>query len=127
MAELVIMGSLVMGAIVALLEIFFVHSDEAGMGWFKHAMHAAPFAFIFVFVVMNVEYVLELLNLSWNIPVIAVQVVIAIIALIKIQSAAAIAGKTGEKFTHTLIIALLILASPYIWPVVSPLLPDYLK
>ena len=125
MAEIVIMGALVMGALIALLEIFFVHADEAGMGWFKHAMHAAPFAFVFVFIVMNVEYALELVGLSW--PAIAVQGAVALIALVKIQTAAAIAGKTGEKFTHTLIIALLILASPYVWDFVGPLLPSYLQ
>lgn len=125
--NIVLIPALTYGGIVGLIEVFFVHSDEAGMGWFKHALHALPFAMIFVFVNMNIQFVLNTFNLSLPFNEIFLYLGVALIALIKIQSAAAIAGRTGEKFTHTLIIALLIFASPFVYEYLWSTLPDYLQ
>ena len=78
---------------------------------------------------MNAPYVLGLINLAINAWItIGVQVLIAIIAMIKIGGAAAITGKVGEKKSHILIIGILVGASPYIWqyglePILGPLIP----
>jgi len=95
-------GAVVMGLVIGLLEVIFVHADERGLGWLSHAIHALPVTIIFVF--------------------------IAIIAMIKIGGAAAITGKVGEKKSHILIIGILVGASPYIWqyglePILGPLIP----
>tara|TARA_Y100000310_G_scaffold222112_1_gene223765 strand:+ start:867 stop:1259 length:393 start_codon:yes stop_codon:yes gene_type:complete len=126
--NVVLIPALVYGGIVALIEIMFVHSDEAGMGWFKHAVHAAPLAIIFVFVNMNIQFVLDTFNLALPFNEIFLYAGVALISLIKIQAAAAIAGKTvGEKFVHTLIIALLIFASPYVYEYLWGMMPSYLQ
>jgi hypothetical protein len=110
---MVIMPALLVGAIIGLIEMVFVHSDEIGMGWFYHGLHALPFTMLFTFASMNVNYVYILLRL----PIaetfwidLAIKAVISIIAMIKIQSAAAIAGRVGERLHHTLIIGGLIFA-----------------
>lgn len=128
-ATLQLGGAVVMGLIIGLIELFFVHADERGLGWLSHGLHALPVTIIFVFIAMNAPYVLGLIDLASNTwVVIGVQVIIAIIAMIKIGSAAAITGKVGEKKSHILIIGILVGTSPYIWqyglePVLGPLIP----
>jgi hypothetical protein len=126
--------ALVMGIIIGFVEVVFVHSDEAGMGWFMHAAHALPFTMFFVFVSMNIGFVFDLLNLAitQNFWVdLGVRIVVGIIAMVKIAGAAAIVGKVGEKWYHTLIIGALIIVAPYVWdfigPMVMPMLPAYLQ
>ena len=122
-------GAVVIGLIIGLIEMIFVHTDERGLGWFTHAMHAFPVTIIFVFIAMNAPYVLGLLDLASNTWIsIGVQVVIAIIAMIKVSGAAAITGKVGETKFHILIIGILVGTSPYIWqyglePILGPLIP----
>lgn len=125
--NVVLVPALVYGVFVGLLEVIFVHSDEAGMGWLRHAAHAFPFAIIFVFMNMNIGFVLNLFNLTLPFNELFLYGGVALIALIKIQTAAAIAGRTGERFTHTLIISLLIFAAPFVHQYLWGIMPDYLQ
>ncbi len=125
MSELYIIPALIFGAVIGLIEMFFVHSDEIGMGWFMHGLHAFPFTILFTFVNMNVGWVLAFLPFGWIetwYVDLAIRGVISIIAMLKIAAAAAIAGRVGERFYHTIIIGALIFASPYLWQfVIMPL------
>ncbi len=119
MAELVILPALLLGAVIGLIEMIFVHSDEIGMGWFMHGLHAFPFTILFVFINTNVGFVLGLINHPMTETIwvdLAVRGIVSIIAMLKIASAAAIAGRVGERFHHTLIIGALIFASGYVAP-----------
>ncbi len=129
---IVLVPAVVMGIIIGLVEVFFVHADEAGMGWFMHAMHALPFTMLFVFVSMNISFVFSLLNISIveNLWVdLGVRVVIGLIAMFKIAGAAAIVGRVGEKWYHTFIIGVIIILAPYAWdlagPSITPMLPSW--
>ncbi len=129
---IVLVPALFMGIIIGLVEIFFVHEDEVGMGWFMHAMHALPFTMFFVFVSMNISFVLGLLNLAITESLwvdLGIRILIGVVAMIKIGSAAAIVGRIGEKWYHTIIIGALIIAAPYAWdllgPIVVPMLPSW--
>jgi hypothetical protein len=115
---LVIVPVIVIGLILGILELIFVHQDEAGMGWLTHGLHAIPVMFIFVFISMNVQFVLSLLGdkakvATWM--VIGVRVLVGIIAAVKIKGAAAVAGRVGENWPHVLIIAALVVVAPFIW------------
>ena len=136
MAELLILPALVMGAIIGLVELFFVHSDEAAMGmtWLTHGLHAIPFTILFVFISMNISFVFGLLNLAVTenfMIVLGIRLVVAIIAMLKIAGAAAIAPGVrgvGEKIPHTLIIGALVFVAPYAWDyalvgIIGPYLP----
>ena len=123
MAEFILLPAILMGIIISLVEIFFVHADEGAMGmtWITHALHAVPFTLLFVFISMNVSFVLGLVGFtpegfSWI--ELAVRIVVTIVAMIKIAGAAAIAKGArgvGEKLPHTLIIGALIFGAPYAW------------
>ncbi len=125
----VLVPALIMGIIIGFIELVFVHSDEVGMGWFHHGMHALPFAMIFVFISMNISYVYGLINLEytamWQVDLI-VRAFIAVIAMFKVAGAAAVVGKVGEKWYHTLILGALIMAAPYIWDFIGPFITPYL-
>jgi hypothetical protein len=111
-AGMIIMPALVVGAIIGLIEMIFVHSDEIAMGWFYHGLHALPFTMAFVWVNMNVNFAYSFLHLPFaeNFWIdLGIKAAISIIAMLKIQTAAAIAGRVGERFYHTLIIGALIL------------------
>ena len=129
---IVLVPALVVGIIIGLVEIFFVHEDEVGMGWFMHAMHALPFTMFFVFVSMNISFVFGLLNFALTETLwvdLGVRIVIGIVAMVKIGSAAAIVGRIGEKWYHTIIIGVLIIVAPYAWdlagPSIAPMLPRW--
>ena len=133
-AGLILGPAIVMGAVIGIIELFFVHADEAHMQWYAHAFHALPFTILFVFVSMNITFAFALIGqkITENAMVdLGIRGAIALIAIIKIQAAAAVAGRIGEKLIHTLIIGALIFAAPYIWqflgPMVSPMLPAFLQ
>jgi hypothetical protein len=123
-----ILPAVAMGLVIGIVELTFVHSDERGMGWLAHGLHALPVMFIFVFVSMNVNwalYQIGLANTLW--ASIGLRVLIGIIAMLKIGAAAAIAGRVGEKKFHILIIGLLVIAAPYAWEfVLKGLIGKYL-
>jgi len=131
MGQLQIIPSLIVGVLIGLIETVFVAMDEGGMGWFKHAAHAFPFAIVFAVLSMNVGWALGLLNLgiTENFAVdLAIRALIAIVAIIKIKFAAAIAGSQGESWIHVIIIGILLLAAPYLWAFVVSLgvIPGFL-
>ena len=131
---IVLFPALIVGVIIGLVEVFFVHEDEVGMGWFMHAMHAIPFTLFFVFASMNISFVLGLLNLGITESIwvdLGIRIGVGIIAMVKIAGAAAIVGRIGEKWYHTLIIGVLIILAPYAWelagPSISPMLPSWMQ
>lgn len=128
--ELIIGGALIMGILLSLLEIHFVHVDEVGMRWFSHAMHAVPFMFVFIFITMNVPFALGLIGFETSFLIdIGVKVLIGIVAMVKIKAAASITGRggVGESNMHILIIGVLIIAAPYIWELgLDPLIGGYI-
>lgn len=119
----VIIPALIMGGIIGLIELFFVHADEIGMGWFMHGLHAIPATIFFTFVSMNISWVHSVIPaLASNFWIdMGIRAAVAVLAMFKIQAAAAIAGRVGERIHHTIIIGCLIFASPYIWLLVGPL------
>ncbi|MBI4149983.1 hypothetical protein HY488_01115 [Candidatus Woesearchaeota archaeon] len=132
-ASLVFFPAISLGIIIGILELIFVHSDEPGMGWFKHGLHAIPTMLVLLFVSFNIGPVSQMvgypLEESFALNL-GVRILLGIIATVKVKAAAAIAGKAssfGEKFWHAAVIGLLIAAAPYIWVFVEPLLPEFLK
>ncbi|MBN2367690.1 hypothetical protein JXC34_01630 [Candidatus Woesearchaeota archaeon] len=122
----VILPALIVGGIIGLIEMFFVHSDEIGMGWFGHGLHALPFTILFTFINMNTGWALQFLPFNFGGPLVMAVIVrgiVAIIGMLKIAAAAAIAGRVGERFYHTLIIGALIFAVPFVWDAFGASIP----
>lgn len=132
MAELYLLPALLMGGLIGIIELIFVHADERGLGWLSHGLHAVPVAMVLTFIAMNVGYAASLAGFSLQESFwvnLGVRVLIGIVAAIKVKSAAAIVqghGRVGEKMSHALIVGALIAASPYIWQFIAPMVPAWL-
>ncbi len=127
--ELVIIPALFFGGIISIVELMFVHADERGMGWLGHGLHAIPATILFTFATMNVPFVLALLNqptlVTWQVKL-GVIAFVSIVAMLKVSAAAAIVGRVGEKFPHTLMIGALMFAAPYAWDAIGATLTNVL-
>jgi len=126
--QLVIMPTIIIGVIIGLIEIMFVHADENGMGWLIHSLHAIPVTIIFIFISMNIAFVAGIFHykITENFIVdLIVRIIIGIIAMVKIGGAAAVVrgSKLGEKWYHILIIGVLVMFAPYLWVYILPYLP----
>ncbi len=122
MAELMLMPAVIMGIILGIIEIEFVHNDERsyGLRWLTHALHALPVMFIFILISMNFHWAFSLvgIDLHENIMIdLIIRAVIGVIAAIKISlSASLVSGRAfGEKLWHSLVIGALVAVSPYLW------------
>ncbi len=130
MAELLIGASILMALVLSIIELGFVHADEAGMRWLSHGLHTIPFMFIFTFIAMNIGWALSFVGMHESFWIdLGARVVIGIVAMIKIAAAASITGNggVGEKIHHVLIIGILVMASPYIWQyALAPVIGKYI-
>ncbi|MBI2147917.1 hypothetical protein HYU19_05630 [Candidatus Woesearchaeota archaeon] len=132
-SSFVIFPAISMGIVIGLVELAFVHSDEQGMGWLKHGLHAVIVAMVLVFISMNISFVSNLAGypLEENFYVnLGVRILLGLVATVKVKAAAAIAGKAsgiGEKMGHALVVGALISIAPYAWPFIEPVLPGFLK
>ena len=134
----ILIPSLILGLIIGIYEAILVHRDvTVPLHRLGHMIHAIVFAMIATFVSMNVPFVLDLLSgvalPSWLMNVLVFRIVIGLIAVIKIHGvSAAIQGSVGvssvglaEKWTHSLLIGVLIVLAPYVVPFIIPLLPAW--
>ncbi len=138
--SLIILPVIPLGILIGLYELMLIHKDMnfRGSHWLGHGLHSVVTIWIALLIVMNTEYFLNITGLlDMNIPLISnvhvVRVAIGIILNIKIHATSAL-GKGGqlasrglaEHWTHTIIVAALVVASPYVWPFVAPMVPSYL-
>lgn len=137
MAEFMIVPVIIMGTLIGLIELFFVHADEKGLGWLSHGLHALPVAFFLTFIAMNLEFAASLMNFSLQSNFwldLGIRTVLGLVAAFKVKAAAAVVkghNSVGESLPHALIVGALIAASPYIWmgigPLIEPVLPAFLQ
>ncbi|MEK6862897.1 MAG: hypothetical protein AABW57_01910 [Nanoarchaeota archaeon] len=140
MAELQYIGPLVMGIIIGLYELILVHRDEnfRGSHWLSHGLHSVFWAMLAVFATMNAEFVYANLTFLQNIPylnnILVFRIFIGLLTLIKVHAASAVVRTTigsskglKQTWAHSLIVAALVVLSPYIWPFIAPVVSPYLS
>lgn len=140
MAEFVLMPAVVLGAIIGIYEIMLLHRDvRVPTHRFGHGVHALVFAIIATLASFNVEWMLANLAFLQNIAFLGIplvlQAVIGIIVAIKIHGvSAAIKTTVGgtsvglrETWFHSLLIGALVVAAPYIWPAIAPVMPEWMN
>lgn len=139
MAAFLVVPPLIVGVVIGLYEIILIHRDVTiPTHRFMHGIHALVFAVVATFATMNTDWVLRtfpfLLAIPYMSPIVF-QVLVGIVAMIKIHGASA-AIKSGvggvsvgvkETWAHSFIVAALIVAAPYYWPFLAPLLPAWAK
>lgn len=139
MAEFMLMPPIILGLIIGIYEIILLHRDvTVPTHRFGHGIHAVVFAVIATFATMNTTWVFEtftfLQGFTWLKPIVF-QVLVGIIAMIKIHGvSAAIKTTVGgvsvglkETWAHSFIIGALIVAAPYVWPLIEPIMPEWAK
>ncbi len=135
---LIIGPTLVLGAAIGAYEAIIIHRDvTVPTHRFGHMIHAFLLSILFVFCTMNAEFVLSMIPALASIPVlgtaIGLQITVGIIATIKIHGVSkavktGVAGTgLGETWFHSILIGALIVAAPYAYPVLEPMIPNWLK
>lgn len=140
MAEIVILPSIAMGLIIGIYEALVVHRDvTVPTHRMSHAMHALILSVVFVFASMNAEFVYSVIPQISKIPllgnVIFFRVAVGLIAAIKIHAASLAIKSTvggagrgmGETWLHSFLVGILVAVAPYLYPLVAPMLPGWLK
>ena len=100
--------------------------------WLSHGLHALPVMALFVFLSMNVSFVLDILPINiarGGMVDLGIRIVIGLLAAIKTGAAAALVPHTsvGESKFHLLIIGALVVAAPYIWTAIGPMVEPMLS
>jgi len=136
-----IVPSLMMGLLIGLYEAILIHRDvSVPLHRFGHMLHAIGIAMVAVFVSMNVPWLVSVLPvlksvpvISWN-PELIIRILVAVIMLIKIHATSKVlqgsgmsSAGTAETWTHSLIVAALVVAAPYVYPFIGPALPGWMQ
>ena len=136
--SLMILPVIYMGVIIGLYELIAIHKDVGGYRgshWMGHGLHSIVFVMIALFVTMNTNFVYENLTFIQNIPFIkypiVFQILVGLILIIKVHVvSAAVKRAVGrglrETWIHSLIVGGLVVAAPYIWPLIQPAVENFL-
>ncbi|MEK6906975.1 MAG: hypothetical protein AABW45_00430 [Nanoarchaeota archaeon] len=132
-------GPLVMGVIIGLYELILIHRDEnfRGSHWLTHGMHSVFWAILAIFTTMNAEFVYANLTFLQNIPylnnILVFQIFIGLLTIIKVHAASAVVKTTigssrglKQTWAHSLVVGILVVLAPYIWPFIEPVVSPYL-
>ncbi len=140
MAELMIVPPIVIGAVIGLYEIILIHRDAPPIHRFGHSIHAFVYAIVACFATMNTAWVFETFAFLQGIPLmspIVFQIIVGLITMIKIHVVSrAVKGVgmgmgigygMGETWFHSALVAALVVAAPYAWPLIAPVLPAWMQ
>lgn len=139
MADFMLMPPVILGLVIGIYEIILLHRDvTVPTHRFGHGIHAIVFAVIATFATMNTPWVFENFTFLSGIPFISplvFQILVGVVAMLKIHGvSAAIKTSIGgislglkETWTHSFIIGALIVAAPYAWPLIEPVMPEWAK
>jgi len=138
MAELVLLSIIPLAIIIGLYELIAIHSDMSfrGSHWFGHGLASMISIAIALFITMNTEYFIEAVGITYpylSNPLI-LRIVVGIILNLKIHAQSSLARGGGgiaarglaEHWIHTLIVSILVVIAPYVWPLVEPIVPAWL-
>jgi hypothetical protein len=140
LAGLILGPAIALGIVIGAYEAIIIHRDVTiPTHRFSHGLHAFGLSILFVLCTMNAEFVLSLIPALKSIPVLGtalgLHIAIGLIAAVKIHGASlAIRGAgmgggrgMGETWFHSIFIGALIVAAPYAYPIVEPMIPGWLK
>ncbi len=139
MADALMFGPpIALGIIIGIYEILIIHRDvTVPTHRFGHGTHALILAVLFTLATMNASFVLGLIPALKGIPLIGtalgLQIALGLIAAVKIHGVSRVVRTTGmtgrglaETWFHSLLVGGLIVAAPYIYPFIAPILPNWI-
>ena len=138
---LILLPSIILGAIIGFYEIIIIHRDvTVKLHRFSHGIHALVLSILFVFASMNVDFVFGLIPALKSIPIIGMplvfRLIIGLLAAIKIHGVSRAIKSSGgggggpglgETWIHSILIGGLMIAAPYVYPFIAPILPKWMK
>ncbi|MBW3019335.1 hypothetical protein KY329_04080 [Candidatus Woesearchaeota archaeon] len=140
MAEALMFGPpLALGIIIGAYEAIIIHRDVTIPAHrFGHMVQALLLSIAFTFAAMNTKFVLSIVPQLQSIPIlgtaIGLNIALGLLAAIKIhaisrvvKTSTATAAGLGETWFHSILIGGLIAAAPYLYPIVEPMLPNWIK
>lgn len=140
MAEALVFGEpLALGILIGIYEILIIHRDvTVGTRKMGHSVHAFLLSIAFTFCTMNAAFVLNMVPALQGIPILGTELGLAIgiglLAAIKIHGVSRVTrtnvGTTAglaETWFHSILIGGLIAAAPYLFPIIEPVLPGWIK
>jgi len=126
-----ILAPIIMGFLVGLVDFAFMVKDVSGdaKSTMAHAAGAIGWLIAFAFVAFNIDLAIN----SGFLPKffqnqIAILAILALVAAVVVHAKSAVFVKsrgagTHETWIHSLIIGILVAASPFIWPLIKGYLP----
>lgn len=140
MAEALVFGEpLALGILIGLYEVIIIHRDvQVASHRMGHMLQAFLFSIVFTFATMNTKFVLNIIPQLQGIPLLGtalgLNIAIGLLAAIKIHGVSRAVKTSGptasglaETWFHSLLIGGLIAAAPYLFPLVEPMLPNWIK
>ena len=130
---------LALGILIGAYEAIVIHRDVTiPTHRFGHLVHAFFLSIAFTFATMNTEFVLSVIPQLQGIPLlgtaIGLNIALGLLAAIKIHAVSravkttgATAAGLGETWFHSILVGALIAAAPYLFPLIEPMLPNWIK
>lgn len=133
---LTIIPAIVAGLIIGIYEVMLIHRDVAiPLHRFGHSIHAVGIAIIATLINFNVPLFFQMVPAVSKIPVlgtvIGLRIAVGLVMIVKIHAASAATQNAPrgmqETWAHSLLIGALVVAVPYAWPFIAPMLPKWMR
>jgi len=125
-----IIGAIIWGAIIGIIDIAFMISDLSGdaKSTIAHGLSSMIYIIALTFAALNIEFIVGLGLPSILSNQMIMLVLLGLIAVIVVHAKSAVFSRargpgTHERWAHSLVIGILVAATPYIWPFIQPFLP----
>ena len=125
-----IIGAVIWGAIIGIIDIAFMVSDLSGdaKSTIAHGLSSMIYVIALTFAALNIEFIVGLGLPSFLSNQIIMLVLLGLIAVIVVHAKSAVFSRargpgTHERWAHSLVIGILVAATPYIWPFIQTFLP----
>ena len=125
-----IIGALIWGAIIGIIDIAFMVSDLSGdaKSTVAHGLSSMIYIIALTFAALNINFIVGLGLPSFLSNQIIMLVLLGLLAVIVVHAKSAVFSRargpgTHERWAHSLVIGILVAATPYIWPFIQTFLP----
>jgi len=125
-----IMGAVIWGAIIGIIDIAFMISDLSGdaKSTIAHGLSSMIYVIALTFAALNIDFIVGLGLPSFLSNQIIMLVLLGLIAVIVVHAKSSVFSRargpgTHERWAHSLVIGILVAATPYIWPFIQSFLP----
>jgi hypothetical protein len=125
-----IIGAVIWGAVIGLIDIGFMISDLSGdaKSTIMHGLSSMIYIIALTFAALNIEFIVGMGLPSFLSNQYLMLTILGLLAIIVVHAKSAVFSKargpgTHERWAHSLVIGILVAGTPYIWPYLKTFLP----